>query len=180
MLFPVPLPVPIATVMHGLQNRIAWQRQSATGGIAGRRPAPPLVAANAVSGEMQVGCLPSRRKGISIDLIRAMLFRTSRLPTLPPLFGRLLAGGCAALVVLLAVLAASPTLHEWLHRDACAADHECAVTLFQHGADAAVAATTVAAAAWIVVALAVVAPIGPDLGWRRYWLPPGNAPPALD
>ncbi len=109
-----------------------------------------------------------------------MMFRPSRLCTLPPLFGRLLAGGCAALVMLLAILAASPALHEWLHHDAGDADHECAVTLFQHGADAVVAAITVAAVVWIAVALAVIAPTGPDLGQRRYWLPPGNAPPALN
>ena len=103
-----------------------------------------------------------------------------RLRLLSPLLGRLLAGGCAALVVLLAVLAASPALHEWLHHDAGAAAHECAVTLFQHGADPAVAAVAVVATAWTVVALAAVASTGPDLERRRYWLPPGNAPPALN
>jgi hypothetical protein len=109
-----------------------------------------------------------------------MKFRRSSLRQLPPLFGRLLAGGCAALVVQLAVLAASPTLHEWLHHDAGAADHECAITLFQHGADAAVAAIAVAATVWTVVALVVAASANPDLDRGRYWLPPGNAPPAVN
>jgi len=103
-----------------------------------------------------------------------------RLRMFPPLFGRLLASGCAALVVLLAVLAASPALHEWLHHDAGDTNHECAVTLFQHGAGLATTAIAVAATVWIVVALAITAPLGPDLDRRRYWLPPGNAPPALN
>ena len=109
-----------------------------------------------------------------------MVFLKHRPRAFPPLVGRLLAGGCVALVVLLAVLAASPALHEWLHHDAGGADHECAVTLFQHGADAAVAAVAVAATVWIAVALAVIAPAGPDLVQRHYWLTPGNAPPALN
>jgi hypothetical protein len=125
-------------------------------------------------------CLPWHRIRISIEPIQAMMFRTSRLCAFSPLLGRLLAGGCAALVVLLAVLAASPALHEWLHHDAGAADHECAVTLFQHGADAAVAAIALAATAWTVIALVVATPTGPDLDRSHYWLPPGNAPPALN
>lgn len=38
-----------------------------------------------------------------------------------------------AMVLFLAALAASPSLHEWLHHDANEPDHECAVTLFVHG-----------------------------------------------
>ncbi len=38
-----------------------------------------------------------------------------------------------AFVLFLAALAASPSLHEWLHHDANEPDHECAVTLFLHG-----------------------------------------------
>jgi hypothetical protein len=109
-----------------------------------------------------------------------MVFFKHRPRVVPPLFSQLLAGGCAALVVLLAVLAASPGLHERLHHDAGAADHECAITLFLHGVDEAVAAIAVAAVVWMVVALVVIAPIGPDLDRRLYWLPPGNAPPALN
>lgn len=37
------------------------------------------------------------------------------------------------LVLLLNLLAASPSLHEWLHADAGKAEHHCAVTLFAHG-----------------------------------------------
>jgi hypothetical protein len=38
-----------------------------------------------------------------------------------------------AMVLFLAALAASPSLHEWLHHDAGEPDHECAVTVFVHG-----------------------------------------------
>jgi hypothetical protein len=38
--------------------------------------------------------------------------------------------GC---VLLLNALAASPSLHEWVHTDAGQTDHQCAVTLFAHG-----------------------------------------------
>lgn len=100
--------------------------------------------------------------------------------TAVPLLHRLIAVGGIVLVLLLAVLAASPQLHAWLHGDAGEADHECAVTLFQHGADAVVEVLAVAATAWTVVALVVVPPTAPDLHQRRYWLPPGNAPPALN
>ena len=39
----------------------------------------------------------------------------------------------AALVLLLNLLAASPSLHERFHSDAGHAEHQCAVTLFAHG-----------------------------------------------
>jgi len=38
-----------------------------------------------------------------------------------------------AFVLLLNMLAASPSLHEWFHTDAGQAEHQCAVTLFAHG-----------------------------------------------
>src|SRR5882757_7260583 len=37
------------------------------------------------------------------------------------------------LVLLLNLLAASPSLHEYFHADAGKADHQCAVTMFAHG-----------------------------------------------
>ena len=38
-----------------------------------------------------------------------------------------------SLVLLLNLLAAAPTLHEWFHTDAAQDDHQCAVTMFAHG-----------------------------------------------
>lgn len=40
---------------------------------------------------------------------------------------------CVALVLGLSLLGASPELHELIHHDAGAPDHECAITLFAHG-----------------------------------------------
>ena len=37
------------------------------------------------------------------------------------------------LVLLVNVMAASPSLHEWVHPDAGRSGHQCAVTLFAHG-----------------------------------------------
>jgi len=45
------------------------------------------------------------------------------------LFGILSVG----LVLLLNLLAAAPSLHEWFHADAGHEDHQCAVTMFAHG-----------------------------------------------
>jgi len=57
---------------------------------------------------------------------------------------RLFAAGGAALVLALAVFAASPELHHWLHADAGpASDDECAVTLFASGVSIAPAAIPV-------------------------------------
>jgi len=39
----------------------------------------------------------------------------------------------AGLVLLLNAMAASPTLHEWVHADAGKSEHQCAVTLFAQG-----------------------------------------------
>jgi hypothetical protein len=48
--------------------------------------------------------------------------------------GRILFGILGiVLVLLLNLLAASPSLHEWFHADANHADHQCAVTMFTHG-----------------------------------------------
>ena len=108
-----------------------------------------------------------------------MVVPPHRLRAILPLVGRLLAGGCAALVLLLGVLAASPALHGWLHHDGGDAGHACAVTLFQHATDTAVT-IIVAAASWLLVASVVTRAIGPVLTQARYRLPPGNAPPVVN
>lgn len=56
-------------------------------------------------------------------------------PARPPRFARALAGLCALSVWLLGLLALSPELHDHVHEDATAAHHECAITLFQQGAE---------------------------------------------
>jgi hypothetical protein len=57
---------------------------------------------------------------------------------------RLMASGGAALVLALAVFAASPDLHAWLHVDSGAGDDECAVALFAGGVAAPASALTIA------------------------------------
>ena len=91
---------------------------------------------------------------------------------------RLLAAGGVALVLMLSVLAASPTLHAWLHKNAGQADHECAITLYQQGVAAAGLGITLMAVALVVLARGAAAPADLRLAPLRYWLPPGLAPPA--
>jgi hypothetical protein len=83
----------------------------------------------------------------------------------------------AALVLVLAVLAVCPALHEWLHPDACHEDHECAVTLFAHGITPVLAEIILA-----VIAVCFVAAVAPALATLylappRYWLHPERGPP---
>ena len=82
------------------------------------------------------------------------------------------------MVVMLSVLAASPTLHAWLHNHAGQADHECAVTLYQQGVAAAEVGVILAVVAPVVLARIVAAHAELHLAPLRYWLPPGHAPPA--
>lgn len=98
--------------------------------------------------------------------------------TAPPLFTRLLAAGCAALIVALSVLAVSPTLHDWLHGHDSPTNDQCAVVAFAGG---------------IVLAAAAVAVAAPRIGWcerarvfprtfflvtPRYLRQPERGPPA--
>lgn len=82
------------------------------------------------------------------------------------------------LVLLLNLLAASPSLHEWFHHDADKADHQCAVKVFAHGQ-----VDSAGADVPIVVPLASVETVpsvtlsvfSPAIGN----LPAGRAPPVL-
>jgi hypothetical protein len=47
---------------------------------------------------------------------------------------RTLAGGLIAAFLIVLAMEACPAFHEFIHNDAGADDHECAVTLFQSGA----------------------------------------------
>jgi len=91
---------------------------------------------------------------------------------------RLLAAGGVTLVLLLSVLAVSPRLHAWLHGNAGETDHECVITLFQHGVVAATAEVALGLVAMVVLAWIATAPSTLHLAPPRYWLPPGHAPPA--
>ncbi len=90
---------------------------------------------------------------------------------------RLLVAGAAALVLLLTVLAVSPSLHARLHADAGQADHECVITLFQQGVIPETAALVLVVAPLIPVVLAAAALPRLRLAPARCRLPPGRAPP---
>jgi hypothetical protein len=107
-----------------------------------------------------------------------MLARCSLPRGFPRIRHRLIAAVGVALVLVLSILAASPQLHAWLHRGAGQADHECAITLYQHGVTASAGATVLAVVALIALARVAAPPAELHLAPRRYWLPPGNAPPA--
>jgi hypothetical protein len=83
-----------------------------------------------------------------------------------------------ALVLLLDAMAASPALHELVHRDADSPDHQCAVTLFSHGQ---VDSTTVEVAAIVPPdSFEIVSPISLAVFTSCIEnLPSGRAPPVL-
>jgi hypothetical protein len=87
--------------------------------------------------------------------------------------------GILALGLVLAVnlLAASPSLHEWVHADAGKEDHQCAVTLFAHGQvdSSAVQVAASLPAAAIEHSPQILASVVAELVET---LPPGRGPPA--
>lgn len=91
---------------------------------------------------------------------------------------RLFAAGAVALVFALAVFAASPVLHHWLHgQDGRTIDDSCAVELFASGVSLALDAPAVTApsAAWCEEPRVVVAEI--FLASPRYLRQPERGPP---
>ena len=90
---------------------------------------------------------------------------------------RLLAVAAAGVVLVLGVLAASPSLHAWLHPDADHADHACAVPLFLQGMTAPAAEVALVVLSLLLVARLIGRLAAPDLLAPRYRLSPGRAPP---
>ena len=97
----------------------------------------------------------------------------------PKFFHRLTAGACAGLVLALAVLAACPQLHEWLHGGHDLGDDDgCVVTLFAHGVTQAGAAPALVVAAPRLLPEKLPAPRAIFLAESRFQHPPGRGPPA--
>lgn len=92
-------------------------------------------------------------------------------------FLRWTAAGCILLVLVLAVLAASPDLHELLHHDAAHEDHACAVTLFMHGVEGVTDSLMLVLVAFRLVGWVSETPAVLWLLHPRYFLRPGRAPP---
>jgi hypothetical protein len=101
---------------------------------------------------------------------------TSRCPRPRPLV-RWTAAGCALLVWVLGLLAASPKLHSQLHADAGHAQHTCAVTIFHQGVEDTGAALPQLVVAWRVVGDAAATPAVRILTEARGLLPPSCGPP---
>lgn len=100
---------------------------------------------------------------------------------------RLLATGCAALVVFLGLMSASPTLHAWVHgaHDQQAAhaasptlhDPGCVVVWFALGVSLAADTAVVATTAQVWRELPLLAADELLLATPHYWHRPGRAPP---
>ena len=98
----------------------------------------------------------------------------------PEFFRRLIAAGCAALVLSLAVFAACPDLHHWLHgeKDSGGDDDDgCAVVLFAHGVTEAAVATVLVVVALRLLGKRLPMPAELLLQEPRFQLPPGCGPP---
>lgn len=95
----------------------------------------------------------------------------------PLRFTRGIATLCALAVWLLGVLAISPELHGHVHEDAAAPHHECAVTLFQHGAENPLtfSGLSLAPAEFAIATLAPIDAIARPAADVR--LQPGRGPP---
>ena len=106
-----------------------------------------------------------------------MPFFSTTLHARPRPFLRWMAAGCALLVVVLGLFAASPQLHELIHHDANHVDHECAVTIFHHGVEDTGAALPQLIVIWRVVGDAAATPAVFLLTEARGLLPPSCGPP---
>ena len=78
---------------------------------------------------------------------------------------------------MLAILAASPAAHHWLHADADHEDHECAITLYAQGITSAVVGFALAIVTWCLLGLARSVRVELFLSVPRYLHLPGRAPP---
>lgn len=108
----------------------------------------------------------------------------------PTFLHRMMAGLGVALVLLLSAMAASPELHAWVHGDGNASehstpghepggddDHECAVTLFSHGAEAMLVFCLVMLVRPLARSMTMRAPGWVAVARPYYWLVPSHAPP---
>ena len=103
------------------------------------------------------------------------LFITAR--RLPTRLSRACALLLTGTVLMLAVLAASPDAHHWLHADADHADHECAITLYAQGVTTAVVGIALAIVVWRLLGLSRSAGGELFLSVPRFLHLPGRAPP---
>jgi hypothetical protein len=92
---------------------------------------------------------------------------------------RLVAGGCAALILALTILAVCPSLHAWLHGEKqLDPDDGCAVVLLVQGVTPALAAIGALLVAFRVLRERLPAPRRLFLAAIPFQFPPGCGPPA--
>jgi hypothetical protein len=103
------------------------------------------------------------------------LFITAR--RLPTRLSRACALLLTGTVLMLAILAASPAAHHWLHADADHEDHECAITLYAQGITTAAVGVALAVIVWRLLGLSRSAGIELFLSAPRFLHLPGRAPP---
>jgi len=103
------------------------------------------------------------------------LFIASR--QLPTRLSRACAWLLAATVLMLAVFAASPNVHQWLHADADHADHECAITLYAQGITTAAVGVALLVIVWRLLGISQKIEAELFLPALRYLHLPGRAPP---
>lgn len=108
------------------------------------------------------------------------------MPHLPARFAslrRLIAAGCAALVLALTIFAASPVAHDWLHVDddhaAAHVDDGCAVVLFAAGVSLPLAPITAPLPGEAMHVGSLGAPVEIVLVSPRYLRQPERGPPGL-
>lgn len=103
------------------------------------------------------------------------LFITAR--RLPTRLSRVCALLLTGTVLMLALFAASPAIHHWLHADADHADHECAITLYAQGVTTATVGVALVVVAWRLLGLSQNAGVELFLSAPRFLYLPGRAPP---
>jgi hypothetical protein len=108
------------------------------------------------------------------QIVAALFITARRLPTRLSLACALFLTGT---VLMLAILAASPDAHHWLHAEADHADHECAVTLFAQGVTTAAVAVALAVVISRLLGLSRSARVELFLSAPRFLHLPGRAPP---
>jgi hypothetical protein len=99
----------------------------------------------------------------------------------PHVLHRMVACGCAALILLLLAAVVRPDVHEELHtHDDCASEsHSCAVVLFAQGALALVAAVHASAPTAWIEANSRACEVAIALARIEFLQPPGRGPPAV-
>jgi len=80
-------------------------------------------------------------------------------------------------VLMLALMAASPAAHHWLHADSDHENHECAITLYAQGITTALVGVALAVVAWRQLELSQSAATELFLAAPRFLHLPGRAPP---